>query len=69
MQLAAGAAFTARSGCPDSTRVGGRHGDTRTISLWNEHTNGSGPSTFMVNGIYDQAVLEKPNWFCRDWRL
>ena len=23
----------------------------------------------MVNGIYDQAVLDKLNWFCRDWRL
>ncbi len=23
----------------------------------------------MVNGVYDQAVLDKLNWFCRDWRL
>ncbi len=23
----------------------------------------------MVNGYYDQAVLEKLNWFLRDWRL
>ncbi len=23
----------------------------------------------MVNGVYDQAVLDKLNWFMRDWRL
>jgi uncharacterized protein YcbK (DUF882 family) len=23
----------------------------------------------MTNGVYDQAVLDKLNWFCRDWRL
>src|SRR6202041_2122903 len=29
----------------------------------------SGSFNFMVNGVYDQAVLDKLNWFCRDWRL
>ena len=35
----------------------------------NGHTNESGSFTFMVNGVYDQATLDKLNWFCRDWRL
>ena len=43
---------------------------TRAPSLCRtSHTNESGSFTFMVNGVYDQAVLDKLNWFCRDWRL
>ena len=39
------------------------------MTLSNQHTNESGSFTFMVNGVYDQAALDKLNWFCRDWRL
>jgi uncharacterized protein YcbK (DUF882 family) len=35
----------------------------------NEHTNESGSFTYLVNGAYDQASLDKLNWFMRDWRL
>ena len=63
------AAFTAAWLVPNSTESAVANGDTRTIILSNQHTNESGSFTFMVNGVYDQAVLDKLNWFCRDWRL
>jgi uncharacterized protein YcbK (DUF882 family) len=68
-QLAVAAAFTAVCLVPNSTESAVANGDTRTIVLSNQHTNESGSFTFMVNGVYDQAVLDKLNWFCRDWRL
>lgn len=68
-QLAVAAAFTAVCLVPNSTESAVANGDTRTIVLSNQHTNESGSFTFMVNGIYDQATLDKLNWFCRDWRL
>jgi uncharacterized protein YcbK (DUF882 family) len=68
-QLAVAAAFIAVWLAPDSTESAVANGDTRTILLSDQHTNESGSFTFMVNGIYDQAVLDKLNWFCRDWRL
>jgi uncharacterized protein YcbK (DUF882 family) len=52
-----------------STESAVANGDTRTISLSNSRTNESGSFTYMVNGSYDYSVLEKLNWFCRDWRL
>ena len=54
---------------PTSTESAIANGDTRTISFSNQHTNKSGAFTYMVNGYYDQAVLDKLNWFLRDWRL
>ena len=54
---------------PSSTESAVANGDTRTISLSNSHTNESGSFTYMVDGVYDSAVLEKLNWFLRDWRL
>jgi uncharacterized protein YcbK (DUF882 family) len=54
---------------PSSTESAVANGDTRTINLTNFHTNESGAFTYMVNGVYDSAVLEKLNWFLRDWRL
>ncbi len=54
---------------PSSTESAIANGDTRTITLSSSHTNESGSFTYMVNGYYDPAVLEKLNWFCRDWRL
>jgi uncharacterized protein YcbK (DUF882 family) len=68
-QLAVAAAFTAAWLVPSSTESAVANGDTRTIVLSNQHTSESGSFTFMVNGLYDQAALDKLNWFCRDWRL
>ena len=44
-------------------------GETRTINFYNPHTQESGAFTYMVNGSYDGGVLEKLNWFLRDWRI
>ncbi len=68
-QLAVAAAFIAAWVVPNSTESAVANGDTRTVVLSDQHTNESGSFTFMVNGVYDQAVLDKLNWFCRDWRL
>ena len=43
-------------------------GDTRTISLHHIHTNEDITITFKRDGRYDEAALEKLNWFLRDWR-
>jgi uncharacterized protein YcbK (DUF882 family) len=43
-------------------------GDTRTISLHHSHTNEDITITFKRDGRYDEAALEKLNWFLRDWR-
>ena len=68
-QLAVAAAFVAAWIIPNSTESAVANGDTRTVILSDQHTNESGSFTFMVNGVYDQGVLDKLNWFCRDWRL
>ena len=68
-QLAVAAAFIAAWVVPNSTESAVANGDTRTVVLSDQHTNESGSFTFMVNGVYDQAVLDKLNWFCRDWRI
>ena len=68
-QLAVAAAFTVAWLVPNSTESAVANGDTRTIILSDQHTNESGSFTFMVNGVYDQATLDKLNYFCRDWRL
>jgi uncharacterized protein YcbK (DUF882 family) len=54
---------------PSSTESAVANGDTRTIVLSSDHTNESGSFTYMVDGVYDQATLDKLNWFLRDWRL
>jgi uncharacterized protein YcbK (DUF882 family) len=43
-------------------------GDTRTISLHHIHTDEDITVTFKRDGRYDDAALEKLNWFLRDWR-
>jgi uncharacterized protein YcbK (DUF882 family) len=65
----AGSLLLALAASPSSTESAIANGDTRTITLSNSHTNESGSFTYMVNGYYDQAVLDKLNWFLRDWRL
>ncbi len=53
---------------PAATESAVANGDTRTLNLYNPHTNESISATYRVNGHYDPAVLEKLNWFLRDWR-
>jgi uncharacterized protein YcbK (DUF882 family) len=54
---------------PNSTESTVANGDTRTVTFSNGHTNESGSFTYMVSGVYDQSVIDKLNWFLRDWRL
>ncbi|MGQ0444626.1 MAG: DUF882 domain-containing protein [Beijerinckiaceae bacterium] len=53
---------------PSSTETAAANGDTRTLNFYHSHTGESIQATFRVNGSYDLAVLEKLNWFLRDWR-
>jgi uncharacterized protein YcbK (DUF882 family) len=53
---------------PSSTETAVANGDTRTLNLYHTHTGESIQATFRVNGSYDSAVLEKLNYFLRDWR-
>jgi uncharacterized protein YcbK (DUF882 family) len=43
-------------------------GDTRAISLHHIHTDEDITITYKREGRYDEAALEKLNWFLRDWR-
>ncbi len=43
-------------------------GDTRSITMHHLHTNEDITITYKRNGQYDEAALEKLNWFLRDWR-
>ena len=43
-------------------------GDTRTITMHHLHTGEDITITYKHNGRYDEASLEKLNWFLRDWR-
>src|SRR5580700_9446071 len=43
-------------------------GDTRTITMHHLHTGEDITITYKRNGQYDEAALEKLNWFLRDWR-
>jgi uncharacterized protein YcbK (DUF882 family) len=53
---------------PSSTETATANGDTRTLYLYHAHTGESIDATYRVDGHYDPAVLEKLNWFLRDWR-
>jgi uncharacterized protein YcbK (DUF882 family) len=68
-QAALAAILLTASLAPRSTESAIANGDTRTVVFSNAHTNESGSFTYMVNGVYDQSVLDKLNWFMRDWRL
>jgi uncharacterized protein YcbK (DUF882 family) len=63
------AALIAAWVAPNSTESAVANGDTRTVVFSSQHTNEQGSFTYMVNGVYDQSVLDKLNWFMRDWRL
>ncbi len=43
-------------------------GDTRTITMHHIHTDEDITITYKRDGQYDEAALEKLNWFLRDWR-
>jgi len=53
---------------PGTTENAVANGDTRTIHLHHAHTQETIDATFMVDGQYDPGVLQKLNWFLRDWR-
>ena len=53
---------------PAQTQTAVANGDTRTLRLYHTHSGDSIEATFKVNGQYDPAVLEKLNYFLRDWR-
>ena len=53
---------------PAQTQNAIANGETRTINLYHTHSGESIQATFRVNGQYDSAVLEKLNYFLRDWR-
>jgi uncharacterized protein YcbK (DUF882 family) len=62
------AALLSSIAVPSSTETAAANGDTRTLNFYHSHTGESIQATFRVNGSYDPAVLEKLNWFLRDWR-
>jgi len=43
-------------------------GDTRTITMHHVHTGEDITITYKREGRYDDAALDKLNWFLRDWR-
>ena len=43
-------------------------GETRTISMHHIHTDEDITITYKRDGKYNEAALEKLNWFLRDWR-
>jgi uncharacterized protein YcbK (DUF882 family) len=43
-------------------------GDTRSIAMHHLHTGEDITITYKRDGRYDEAALEKLNWFLRDWR-
>ena len=53
---------------PAQTQNAVANGDTRTINLYHTHSGESIQATFRVNGQYDPNVLQKLNYFLRDWR-
>lgn len=69
LAVVGGVAAYALLHAPASTEPAIANGDTRTLTLINNHTNESGTFAFRVNGVYDSDALDKLNWFMRDWRL
>jgi uncharacterized protein YcbK (DUF882 family) len=43
-------------------------GETRTITMHHVHTGEDITITYKREGRYDEAALDKLNWFLRDWR-
>lgn len=55
-------------GASNSLQSAAAEGDTRTLSFHHVHTGEDLTVTFKRNGRYDQAALQKLDWFMRDWR-
>ena len=66
--LVAGLAALSVAAISGETEGAKANGDTRTIRLHHAHTHESIEATYLVDGRYDSGVLEKLNWFLRDWR-
>jgi uncharacterized protein YcbK (DUF882 family) len=66
----AGLAVTlaAASFWPATAQRASASGETRTISMFNIHTNEAITVTFKRDGKYDQDALKQLNHFMRDWR-
>ncbi|RVU19860.1 DUF882 domain-containing protein [Methylobacterium oryzihabitans] len=62
-------AAVAVAGGARGTQDAAANGDTRTLSIFHEHTKESLTVTFKRDGRYDRAVLEQLNWLLRDWRI
>jgi len=45
------------------------NGETRTLSFHHLHTGEDITITYKQDGKFDEAALEKLNWFMRDWRV
>ena len=54
-------------GC-NSLQTAVADGETRTLSFHHLHTGENVTLTFKREGRYDDAALNKLNWFMRDWR-
>jgi uncharacterized protein YcbK (DUF882 family) len=67
--LALLACLAAMVGSTSGTQDAVANGDTRTLSIFHEHTKESAAITFKRDGRYDRAALEQLNWLLRDWRL
>ncbi len=55
-------------GANDALQNAVAEGDTRTISFHHVHTGEDITVTYKRNGRYDEAALQKLDWFMRDWR-
>lgn len=66
--VVAGACSLVATLAPSATQNAIANGDTRSLSLYHQHTGESATITFKVNGSYDSSALEKLNWITRDWR-
>ena len=69
LAILGGVALYACLRAPSATEPAMADGDTRTLTFVNRHTNETASFTFRANGYYDQAELDKLNWYMRDWRL
>jgi uncharacterized protein YcbK (DUF882 family) len=61
-------AILAAAVAPSFTENAVANGETRTLYLYHAHTHEQIAATYLVSGRYDQAVLERLDWFLRDWR-
>jgi uncharacterized protein YcbK (DUF882 family) len=55
-------------GATQGTQDAIANGDTRTISIYHQHTKETITVTFKRYGSYDSEALKQLNWILRDWR-